>query len=243
VINATREVLLVENEERWQISITAALKRAGVRDVVCYTTYTEADRELKTIDLDRFQFAILDVRLRKQLFDQAGLALLHRVKARAPLLPVLVLTAYSDDYPGIEKVTTRYSKVMAYDKDVFLNSPGPILDALLREVPPQLGQPPAPVGWRGGTPQAGGLAPVESPPSGSNTTVISGVLCVILILLAGLGCFVLMEKFSQFSVQGNVLFALIVVCLMSVLLIVFGRRTVEAALRSTKDWLGNVFRP
>jgi len=51
-----------------------------------------------------------------------------------------------------------------------------------------------------------------------------------------------MEKFSQFSVQGNVLFALIVVCLMSVLLVVFGRKTVESALRSTKAWLSELFR-
>src|SRR5262249_7496319 len=56
-------------------------------------------------------------------FDQGGLALLDIVKRRRPGLPVLLLSAYFDDYPGIERVVKRYRRVVVLDKETFIREP------------------------------------------------------------------------------------------------------------------------
>ena len=113
-------VLLVENEPEWESRLTTTLSSCGISSVKTIRSFNEAEKNLRRLDLIPFSFVIIDVRLRKQLFDQGGLALLDVIKDRRPSLPVLLLSAYFDDYPGIETLIRRYKRVTALDKDTFL---------------------------------------------------------------------------------------------------------------------------
>jgi CheY-like chemotaxis protein len=123
---------LVENEPEWEARLAAVLRDRGFDPATILRTFTEAEREVQRLDLLPFAFAVVDVRLRRQLFDQGGLALLDQLKSRRPALPVLVLSAYFDDYPGLRKVTARYQRVVLAEKEAFVANPGPTLDALLK---------------------------------------------------------------------------------------------------------------
>jgi TIR domain len=113
-------VLLVENEPEWEKRFTASLNSSGIGSVKTIRSFNEAEKTLQRIDLIPISFVIIDVRLRRQLFDQGGLALLDIIKSRRPTLPVLLLSAYFDDYPGIERVIKRYRRAVVLDKDTFL---------------------------------------------------------------------------------------------------------------------------
>jgi hypothetical protein len=128
--------LLIENEPSWESRLLAVLREQGITEVRVLRTYAEAERELRDLDLLPFAFAVVDVRMRKQLFDQGGLALLHLLKSRRPALPVLVLSAYFDDYPGLKKVTSRYTRVLTCEKENFANSSGSVLEHLLGKSTP-----------------------------------------------------------------------------------------------------------
>jgi hypothetical protein len=125
-------VLLIENEPQWEAQLSAILRDRGFGPATILRTFTEAEREVQRIDLIPFAFAVVDVRLRRQLFDQGGLALLDQLKSRRPGLPVLVLSAFFDDYPGLRRVTGRYQRVVLAEKEAFVANPGPTLDALLQ---------------------------------------------------------------------------------------------------------------
>jgi len=125
-------VLLVENEPEWEARLSGVLRAHGFEAAVVLQSFTEAERELQRLDLLPFAFAVVDVRMRRQLFDQGGLALLDLLKSRRPALPVLVLSAYFDDYPGLQRVTGRYRRVVLAEKEAFVTAPGPTLDALLQ---------------------------------------------------------------------------------------------------------------
>lgn len=129
------EALLIENERAWEVRITAALRESGIGRVTTLGSFAEAEKVLREIDLLRFAIAIIDVRMRKQLFDQGGLALLDIVKDRRPNLPVLMLSAYFDDYPGLKKVTGRYKKVRVIEKDQFIPDARSILESTIRGEP------------------------------------------------------------------------------------------------------------
>ncbi len=113
-------VFLVENELEWENRLTSSLSASGIDSVTTIQSFNEAEKIFRKIDLIPISFAIIDVRLRRQLFDQSGLALLDIIKSRRPNLPVLMLSAYSDDYPGIESVVKRYKRVAVLDKEEFL---------------------------------------------------------------------------------------------------------------------------
>jgi hypothetical protein len=132
-----------------------------------------------------------------------------------PGLPVIMLTAYAQDYPGLQKIASRYSRVFAYDKEVFLQSQSTILQALLQQLPPQVGDisalsavvPPSPTG-----------ALMHLGSITKSSPIVAGTFCIMLILGSGFATFALLEKFNQFSRHGNVIFALVAVCLMAVLI-------------------------
>ena len=66
-------VLLIENEPAWRRRLEDALRSAGVVEVSPIDSFHEAERVLPKLDLLHFSFAVLDVRMRKHLFDQGGL--------------------------------------------------------------------------------------------------------------------------------------------------------------------------
>jgi CheY-like chemotaxis protein len=123
-------VLLIENEGPWRRLLEDALRGSGVGDVKTIESFSEAERVLAKIDLYQFAFAVLDVRMRKHLFDQGGLYLLDLLKSRRPLLPVLMVSAYFSDYPALKAQTDRYKKVLVREKEEFLRSAGEVVALL-----------------------------------------------------------------------------------------------------------------
>lgn len=204
-----------------------------------FESYTKAERELSTIEAKEFALALIDVRMRRPVFDQGGLALLDLLKGIAPDLPVIMLTAYAQDYPGLQKTASRYARVFAYDKEVFLGSQTEILQALLQRLPPQVGEPSLNTSGSG---QMSHYLSVDTRMSRKLTPVLIGLLCIVLILCAGFATFALLEKFSQFPRYGNVIFSLVAVSLMAVLIGSFGKDTVQLAIRHIASWLRSVVR-
>ena len=124
-------VLLIDNEPMWLRRLEAALTAAGFGEVVAIDSFSDAEKALTRLDLMRFDFAVLDIRMRKHLFDQGGLYLLDLLKARRPPIPVLMLSAFFDDYPGLAIATGRYKKVLIREKEEFLRSTIDVIRLLL----------------------------------------------------------------------------------------------------------------
>ena len=134
-----KEVLIIENEEYWIEKLSEVFKKFNSSEVFILKEYNEAENFLSSKDLSKYDAIVIDVKLREQIYDQAGLALLDIVKQNSPDIPTLILTAYSYDYPGLRRTTDRYEKVLVYDKDIFVNNSKRILDALFSNLPPQIG--------------------------------------------------------------------------------------------------------
>ena len=135
-----KTALLIENESIWVERLSTLLQDMGITQIEVLKSYTEAEKALRNLDLSLFTFAVVDIRMRRQIFDQGGLALLDIIKERKPNKPVLMLTAYSHDYPGLARVTSRYRNVMAYDKEAFESSARVIVESLLKGLPQQIGE-------------------------------------------------------------------------------------------------------
>ena len=232
------KVILIENEPFWMERLTAALTDSGFNEVVTFDSYTKAQRELPRLKSENVVFAVIDVRMRRPIFDQGGLALLDLLKGESPNLPVIMLTAYAQDYPGLQKTTARYSKVFAYDKEVFLESKSKILQALLQQLPPQVGEQ-IPTDLQANQQRA---SSIRVGTARRLHPIAVGLFCILLILGSGFATFALLNTFSQFPRYGNVIFALVAVCLMAVLIGSFGKETVQLAVRHTSSWLRNIFR-
>lgn len=132
-------ILLIEDEASWRLSLSAALRTYHQCRLSLLSSFSDAEEFLSSNDLGKFDAIIIDVRLREQIYDQGGLALLDGIKRQYPNIPILVLTAYSYDYPGLRETTNRYNRVLTYDKNSFLEHTAKILDLLLFEAPAQIG--------------------------------------------------------------------------------------------------------
>jgi hypothetical protein len=119
--NAVEPVLLlVENEEYWVEKIKLAVGECLSATWVVKRSFDEAFEYARTCPEQSFVAAFVDVRLRENLYDQSGLAILHELKKRWPDFPVTLLTAFAPDYPGLDRTIMRYKRVEAYSKDTFL---------------------------------------------------------------------------------------------------------------------------
>ena len=132
-------VLIIENEEHWIEKLSDVFKKFNSSEVFILKTFNEAEDFLISKDLRKYDAIVIDVKMREQIYDQGGLALFDIVKQNFPDIPILILTAYSYDYPGLRKITDRYKRVLLYDKDVFVNNSDKILEALFGNLPPQIG--------------------------------------------------------------------------------------------------------
>jgi CheY-like chemotaxis protein len=231
-----KKILLIENEPAWIARLQSALSDAGFNDVVTCQSYANAEREIPKLRLEDFAFALVDVRMRRPVFDQGGLALLDVLKSIAPSLPVVMLTAYAHDYPALQQNTSRYRHVLAYEKEVFLESRSAIIAALLQPLPAQLGESP-PFESVNTAPASHVQATAHSGVVRGLSHIFIGACCIVFVLGSGLATFILLDRFSQFSKQGNVIFGLVVICVMAVLIAVFGKETIELAARHSRNWL------
>ncbi|MSU37329.1 MAG: response regulator [Pedosphaera sp.] len=228
------KVILIENEEHWIETLSAALAEAGFSDILVLKSYTKAEEELTRIVPNECTLALIDVRMRRQLFDQGGLALLDQLRTKAPLLPVIMLTAYAQDYPGLTAAISRYNGVLAYEKDDFLASRDKIIQAVLNPLPPQVGE-------------SSTRTSVSRPPliatanlsqtKGKLAEVLVGLTCIVLILGTGVLVSWFLTRVSLFPNVANVFVGLVTVCLMAVLVRVYGKDTVEFAIKHVSKWL------
>ena len=91
----TIKVLLIEDECEWVDKISGYLAGNYSCNIKTLYTYNEADYYLSKENIKKYHAAIIDVRMREQIYDQGGLALLDILKKREPELPTLVLTSYT----------------------------------------------------------------------------------------------------------------------------------------------------
>ena len=234
--NAERfRLLIIEDEGEWQREIASILKRHCPCDIVVLSDYREADVFVTSCQLDSFDAAVIDVKLRKQIYDQGGLAILDLLKERRRDIPVLMLTAYSYDYPGLTDVTKRYIRVLTYDKDVFVSQPDKILNILLADLPPEIDASEA---------KRARHRFLKEPHSGEDMEghgplreIWIGAIVVGFILTAVVLFLLISNRFPNYAVQLNVVFGLLVVALICVLLRVFRPDFVSQAVRLYKDFI------
>jgi len=226
------KILVIEDEYEWQQEISSILNRHQPCDIVMLGEYRQADDFVTSQDLDSFDAAIIDVRLRKQIYDQGGLAILDLVKQRRRDIPILILTAYSYDYPGLTAVTERYNRILTYDKEVFKTQPENILDALLVELPPEIGRN---VSRRQYRASDHSLPSTDAESHGPLREVLTGCLVVGFFLVAIVLFLLISNRFPDHSTQLNVIFSLLVVALICVLLRIFKPDIVSQAIRLYKD--------
>lgn len=82
------KIVIIDDDELFNRSITQVLTDSGY-DVVSYLSGEEALRNLQG---DRPDIILLDIFLK----DENGLDILKKIKSEDPLIPVLMITAYSD---------------------------------------------------------------------------------------------------------------------------------------------------
>ncbi len=87
------KILLVEDDEAIAASIIYAIQREKFSVLHCLTGITAEDQ----LTLDNFSLAILDVGLP----DQSGFELCRKLHASQPNLPIMFLTAHSDEIDRI----------------------------------------------------------------------------------------------------------------------------------------------
>jgi CheY-like chemotaxis protein len=230
MLRSLPKVLVVDDENEWLTKLSAILLQHKTCAVVALGTYESADAYITSEDSDGLSAALIDVRLRRQIYDQGGLTLLNLLKERYRELPVLVLTAYSYDYPGLRDITQRYPSVLTYDKEVFEKEPGPILTALFAKLPAQIGDGEARSQSRWVPRQLPESAARSSGATSVGRDVAAGALIVVFLLLAALLFFLLADSFTGYSWHLNVIFAVMTVALIAVLLRVFKPEVVKQAV-------------
>jgi two-component system nitrogen regulation response regulator GlnG len=85
---ATRPVWIVDDDR----SIRWVLEKALAREGIPYKTFSSAYEVMQALAISEPQVLVSDIRMP----GESGLALLAKVKAQCPHLPVIVMTAYSD---------------------------------------------------------------------------------------------------------------------------------------------------
>ena len=231
---STPVVLIVDDEKEWLTKLSSVVSGHTHCEIVQLDSYEEADKYVTSHDVTELTAAVIDVRLRKQIYDQGGLTVLSLLKDRNRELPTLVLTAYSYDYPGLRDIVQRYPAVYAYDKEVFEEQSQPILDALFADLPPQIGDSRTPPK---NTTTSGRTNSGVPPDDGTSVwrEIGTGGLVIGLILAATSLFFILSNRFTGFSWQLNVVFAVVIVSLIAVLLRIFKPDIVTQAVSIYKD--------
>jgi len=231
------KVLVVDDENEWLTKLSAILSRHRPCTVVGFGSYESADAYIGSDDSAELSEALIDVRLRGQIYDQGGLALLNLLKERYPELPVVVLTAYSYDYPGLRDITQRYRSVLTYDKEIFEKQPDPILSALFAELPPQIGE----GGARSPLHPLPRSAASAAQPKAANSVgreIAAGALLVVFLLIAALLFFLLANAFTNYSWHLNIIFAVMMVAFIAVVLRVFTPKVVRQAVAIYREIAG-----
>jgi CheY-like chemotaxis protein len=232
-------IIIVDDEEEWRSKLSKIVADHVPCEILTFASFESADRYITINDMTTISAALLDIRLRKQIFDQGGLALLSLIKERNEAMPVLVLTAYSYDYPGLREITKRFPSVLTYDKEVFEDQPKPILDSLLAILPPQIGDGVMKKKRLDATsaPDVDTLPPKQTRVAFGE--IIAGALVVGFVLGAALLFFLLSSRFTEFSRQLNVVFSVLMVALIAVLIRVFKPAVITQSVSVYKDLLAH----
>ncbi|NQT41512.1 MAG: hypothetical protein HQ581_28745 [Planctomycetes bacterium] len=229
-------ILVVDDEGEWRAKLAAIVAEHSASDTVILKSFEEADRYVTSDAVKSLDAAIVDVRLRQQVYDQGGLTILNLLKEQDRELPILILTAYSYDYPGLREIANRYPSVLAYDKEVFEREPNRILDILLADLPPQIGTH-VPKGRNRHS------EPVALPrPVHRHTAVwrelVVGTFVVLFVLAAAFLFFIMSGSFAEHSAQLNIVFAVVVVAVICVLLRIFSPGIVQHAVNIFRELAG-----
>lgn len=104
---SSAHVLVVEDEDEWREKTRALVERLGCR----VTSVGTGEDALAAIADQEFHLVLLDLGLP----TMTGMATLRELRARAPQVPLIVLTAYAD--PVIGDAAMRRGAVAMIAKD------------------------------------------------------------------------------------------------------------------------------
>ncbi|MBN2494116.1 MAG: response regulator [Deltaproteobacteria bacterium] len=93
-----KRVLIVDDDENLLFNLGAYLENEGF-EICCVSGFHEA---LQVLIEDRFDVALIDYRL----VDRKGTDLIREIRARNPLFPVVLMSAYLDDW--VEALAQSY---------------------------------------------------------------------------------------------------------------------------------------
>lgn len=231
---AKATVMVVDDDQLWLSRLREILSPSC--DVLSFDSFETAERFIGSADVTKVSAAVVDVRLRKQIYDQGGLAILHLLKASNNNLPILVLTSYSSDYPGIRNISQRYPYVLTYEKVVFDQDPQQIISALLAQLPPQIGDLPTRISPADFTKKESVEVQNENR-TGSLREIAPGILVIALLFAATLGFFKIARTYTEFPWELDVVFAIAMIAVVCVVLRMFTPHIVYQALSIYKDLL------
>ena len=233
------KILIIENEKRWQEELSKLLSDYCPCNIKVIGKFEEADHYISISDLQDYKAIVIDVRIREQIYDQGGLALLDVIREKNKTIPILVLTAYAFDYPSLRDVTKRYSSVYAYEKDIFKINSKNILDILLANLPPQIGDIPPipykkiPLGIMGSS------RIIDKDLNLTMKIIFIGIISIIFILLATLLFLVVLKAYPNNSWQLNIIFSVILLVILSVIIKIFNFSIVNQAIGILKRIIRN----
>lgn len=231
------KILVIDDETEWQSKISGILKNIYPCEIKVIGTYNAADNFVTSQKLDVFDAIIVDIKLREQIYDQGGLAILNLIKATCKNIPVLILTAYSYDYPGLREIVERYPSVLAYDKEIFVRDARKIMEFLLTKLPPQIGYTKTVVRVRSDDSINGKKLKTTSSIILSNEFK-AGIILIFVIFSVTVSFFSISTIFPEFSWQLNIVFAILVVTMLSILLSIFKIKIVKEAVKIYQGFLG-----
>lgn len=233
--NIKYEILVIEDEKNWQDKLSNTLKEHCACNIKLIDTFREADIFVQSNDLSDFKAVLIDVRLRKQIYDQSGLTILDLIKEKNATIPILVLTAYSYDYPSIRKITERYSSILTYDKNIFISQPQAILDSLFADLPPQIGDITKSSHFKRTLEGIVSRGHVPEDQINPIRVTILGFVMVAFILLTTISFLLIFKSFPNNSWQLNIVFSVLIIVLLSVLIKIFNFKVVNQAFGILKE--------
>jgi len=215
-------ILLVDDEEYWLKALRTVVEGAVCAEVTCIDSYEEAAALIETEAVFSFSLAIIDVRLREPIFDQGGLGLVDTLRHRTSSVPVLLLTAYEEDYPNIRAITDRYPQVLIHGKNHFMRNVEATLAALLAQLPART----AP---RAPSPRIEIPLHESTKPVGEARVLGFALGVVALVLGACLGLFWILEQYAPTPTIANIFSGIIALALLGTLAHVYGKETLAQA--------------
>jgi CheY-like chemotaxis protein len=133
-------VLIVEDEELHRRRFAEVMNEYSDCKIKFLDGFEDACRFIDVECIDSFDVILIDLRLRPQAFDQSGLTILDMIRRKSMTVPIILLSQYAYDHPGVERISKRYPAVSFCEKDDFFERSKHVLHSVLSKNLKNLGK-------------------------------------------------------------------------------------------------------